>query len=860
MRVTGLSLPLSVLLALAHCASPAAAHEAAPTGEMRATTGAEKRAAFLQQHCGDCHGADTQSGGFDLTALQDDLGDRHSFEQWVRIHDRIERGEMPPADTDRPPAALQQAFLRNTATRLEAADRARRADDGRAAVRRLSRSEYEHALRDLLALPGLEVKELLPSDGRRDGFDKVGESLDISPVQISQYLAAAEHALDQAICTEIATPASVRQKIMPASVFSNALERNEGLLIKGMQVDPLLPKDWPRLQPFTPEKLAPYGITREDILTSNSSVGFTSATNSNTRRNFFTAPRSAHYRIRCTAWSFSYRDHVIEPNDRTEVAAIWAENRLLGLLDAPSMSPRVHEVTVWLNKADKVRLEPETIAETADQLTRHRGPGIAVDWLEVEGPLVDQWPPESHRRLFGDLPLTMPAQINVKSTARRLLVDFLPRAFRRPVGNPEVARYVALVEDRATSQAAFPAAMRHAYASALCSTHFLFRREEPGPLDDHAIATRLSLWLWNSVPDDTLRDLADANRLRDKDVLAAQVNRMLADPKSSRFIETFLDQWLQLENIDQTVPDKFLYSEVSHRYDGMNAYVRESMLMEPRAYFRELLDKDLGAATIVASDFAMVNDVLADLYALPGNGFTSSDAAANAAAGRIDGSAIRRVNLPPTSKRGGFITQAGVLKVTANGTTTSPVVRGAFINERILGRPIPPPPPGIPTVDPDTRGASTIRELLAKHRNDASCAGCHAKLDPPGFALESFDVVGGYRERYRSLDKGDRVNATLRNTVYGIRYKNALPVDPSGTLEDGRTFADIDGLRSLLLTDRRGLARSFLSHMLIYATGSDVHFADRQEVERILDQTEATGYGLRSMIHAIAQSPLFQTK
>jgi hypothetical protein len=277
---------------------------------------------------------------------------------------------------------------------------------------------------------------------------------------------------------------------------------------------------------------------------------------------------------------------------------------------------------------------------------------------------------------------------------------------------------------------------------------------------------------------------------------------------------------------------------------GMMPYVRESMVWESRAFLREILDKDLPAANVIASDFAMLNGKLAELYAIPG----------------VDGSQIRRVPLPADSHRGGFLTQAAVLKVTANGTTTSPVIRGTFVNERLLGREIPPPPPGIPTVDPDTRGATTIREQLAKHRADASCAGCHATIDPPGFALESFDVIGGYRDRYRSLGAGEPAQGKLRGGVFGIHYKHGPKIDPSGEIDAGKTFSDIDSFRVALLSDRRAVARNLLEKLLVYATGSEIHYADRREVERLLDATAAQDFGVRSLIHAIATSPLFLTK
>jgi hypothetical protein len=776
----------------------------------------DERRAFLGVHCGGCHSDGEASGGFALESLGDDFGHRQTFERWTRIHDRVARGEMPPpGEADPIPAPQRDSFLGSLDTRLLAADLAARAGDGRAAIRRLSRAEYEHALQDLLALPWLQVKEMLPPDGHRAGFDKVGEGLAISPVQIRQYLAAAERAIDLATAGE--PPPGPRKRVTDVTkAFVRDLREHEAFF----------------LECFQPAETSGGG----------SGIAFISGGNNIAKRTFFTAPHDGHYRFRLTIWGFWCDQGVIQPNDRTEVAALWSGNQPLGFFDAPSLLPTVHDVTVWLEKGRQVNFDAETIRQwTHRSIVTYTGPGIAIDQLEVEGPLFPQWPPESHRLLYGDQPET-PA--DPKQEARRLLAAFLPRAFRRPVADGEVEAYVTIAQEGLVAGLPFPDALRRAYATALCSTHFLFRQEEPGPLDDSGIATRLALWLWNSTPDDELLSLAAAGRLREPAILHAQIDRLLADDKSDRFIADFLDQWLDLARIDDTTPDRGLYPEVAMLNGGMMPYVRESMVWESRAYLRELLDHDLPASHVIASDFAMLNGKLAELYGIPD----------------IDGSLIRRVPLPPGSRRGGFLTQAAVLKVTANGTTTSPIVRGAFVNERLLGVEIPPPPPGIPAVDPDTRGATTIREQLAKHRADAACAACHATLDPPGFALESFDVIGGERNRYRSLGAGEPAKGTLRGGVFGIHYKHGPPVDPSSELAGGRRFADVNEFRAVLLHDRRAIARNLLEKLVIYATGGEIHYADRREIERLLDETAASNFGVRSLVHAIATSPLLLTK
>ena len=559
----------------------------------------DDRRAFLTVHCGGCHSDGEATGGFAIESLGDDFGHRQTFERWTRIHDRVARGEMPPpGEADPIPAPAQHSFLTSLDTRLLAGDLAARAGDGRAAIRRLSRAEYEHALQDLLAMPWLRVKELLPTDGSRAGFDKVAEGLAISPVQVRQYLAAANRALDLATAEEPPPPPQ-KHIIRFQDAFAHHLRENEAFLVECFQ--------------------------HAETSGSSAGIAFISGGNNIAKRTFFTAPHDGHYRFRLAAWGFWCSQGVIQPNDRTEVAALWSGNQPLGFFDAPSLLPMVHEVTAWLEKGSQVNIDAETIRQCYGPVSTYTGPGVAFDSLEVEGPLTGAWPPESHRRLYGDQPET-PA--DPEQEARRLLATFLPRAFRRPVVDAEVDAYVAIAREGLATGLPLQAALRRAYATALCSTHFLLRREEPGRLADSAIAARLALWLWNSTPDDELLSLAAAGRLREPAVLHFQVERLLADPKSDRFIADFLDQWLTLARIDDTTPDRGLYPEVAMLNGGMMPYVRESMVGESRAYLRELLDHDLPASHVVASDFVMLNGKLAELYGIPD----------------VDGSRIRRAS------------------------------------------------------------------------------------------------------------------------------------------------------------------------------------------------------------------------
>ena len=313
---------------------------------------------------------------------------------------------------------------------------------------------------------------------------------------------------------------------------------------------------------------------------------------------------------------------------------------------------------------------------------------------------------------------------------------------------------------------------------------------------------------------------------------------MLAEPRSHRFVDAFLDYWLDLRKMQGTAPDAELYSDYY-----LDDLLIESALAETQLFFAELLRGDLPTRQIIASDFAMLNEKLATHYGL----------------NKVYGVVLQRVAINKNSVRGGLLTQAAVLKVTANGTTTSPVLRGAWIMERILGQPLPPPPASVVAIDPDIRGAVTIRQQLEKHRTQESCAVCHRKMDPPGFALENFDVMGGWRDRYRAM--GDGVpEQGLAKSGQKFAFHYALPVDASGELPDGRKFRDVREFKQLLLDNEKQIARNLTRQLAVYATGAPVSFSDRAEIERILERTRHSHYGVRSLIQELVQSELFRNK
>jgi len=472
----------------------------------------------------------------------------------------------------------------------------------------------------------------------------------------------------------------------------------------------------------------------------------------------------------------------------------------------------------------------------------YKGPGLAVQWVEVEGPLNDSWPPAGHRRLFGDLPQAPTAKNrerletvsqNQEADAERILRAFARRAFRRTVTDEDLKSVFSLVRARLAENESFETAVRVGLSAILMSRRFLFLDEKPGPLDDFALASRLSYFLWSSMPDDELLSLAEQKKLGDPAALRGQIERMLQSPKAEAFTRNFCGQWLGLRDIDATAPNYILSPE----YDEM---LKLSMVREAELFFAELLQKDLSLTNLVSSDFSILNGRLARHYGIPD----------------VEGLwGFRKVALPPGSHRGGILTMAAVLKVTANGTSTSPILRGAWVLDRVLGTPPPKPPPNVPALEPDIRGATTIREQLAKHRTIETCASCHTRIDPPGFALESFDVVGLWRDYYR-LERW--VKGAL--PVKGRMYLEGPKVDPTGELGDGRRFQDIDEFKQLLLREKDQVARAMARRLLVYATGGTSESADAAEIEAIVARAREKNLGLRTLVHEIVQSRLFREK
>jgi hypothetical protein len=721
---------------------------------------------FLERHCFECHAPDSRKA-FKLDVAT-----------WIKIYDRVAAGEMPPKQK-----VDSAAFLKTLGAWLT-----RESRQEPARFRRLNRAEYENTLRDLLGLQTLSIQVLLPEDGRAHGFTKVGSALDLSHVQLARYMEIAELALNQATALRTDDPPPTKIRFSVPANFGEAFWRGDTIFITK-------DRKWNRDYPGPQTTPADYDVKMTRVADCTDTVGVMRPEFYKFPYKFWTgyrkivaAPAPGWYRVRLSVWSFLYDKGEIKPAPRPQVALLRAGPRQAGYIDVPSWEPAVREVEMWLDKGELPGFSAHSIVFDQPHsglpgLVKQTKPGIAIDWAEMEGPIV-------------------------KGTPRPVLDDlerFARRAFRRPVTSAELDRYRKMGKD--------------ATKAILCSPDFLFIR-------DSALASRLSFFLWNSMPDDApIR--AD---------LREQVEAMLRDPRSERFIEDFTDQWLELRDIDATCPDTNLYPEFS-------TYLKDCMVGESRAFFRELVRADRPVTEIVQSDWAMLNQGIAEFYGIP----------------NVHGSAYRKVTLPPGTHRGGVLTQAAVLKVTANGTTTTPVKRGAWVLNNILNRPPDPPPADVPAVEPDIRGATTIREQLAKHRSQPACAGCHAKIDPPGMALESFDVMGGWRTRYRSVGSGDPSSA-MGFKGRPITFYLSKPVDPSGELADKSPFRDIDDLKKHLARDPDRLARAMAEKLLVYATGAPLDFADRAAVDEIVRRVRTKGYGFRSLIHEVVASPTFRSK
>ncbi|MFN0075413.1 MAG: DUF1592 domain-containing protein [Prosthecobacter sp.] len=792
---------------------------------------------FFAKHCTECHEGDVKKGGLDLTALPWKPEERKNFDEWEKIYDRVTKGEMPPAKKSRPEAKAQSEFLASLQKPLHEFNKEQQATTGRTVLRRLNRTEYENTVHDLLGID-VPLKHILPEDSLMHGFDTVAEGLRFSQLQIEKYLEAADVALDAAIVlTQKPEPLNKRFSYKEEEGIRKNLDTPPGTI-----TDKNNPKSGHRVMfRETPDALIMFNTA--DYLSGLKKCRI---------------PGPGLYRIKLSGYA-------VQSDGRPITLMIYSNNyrekKLLSYCELPADKPREYEFTTVLNGSEHIVINSDDVGHDKRgqnvynvQAKDFTGTGVAMQWLEVEGPLgVDMWPQPSLKLAMGDVPLkTLPpykrkdrfgksigfefAPADAKAAISAGISQFATRAFRRPLEAGETDRFVKLATDSLDAGQMFEDAMRVGLRAILTAPQFLLFEERPGKLDDFAVASRLSYFLWSSMPDAELMQLAAAKKLTQPAILRAQVERMLKSGKAQAFTTNFVGQWLDMRGIDATMPDKKLYPE-------FDMVLKLSMVAETEAFFNEVLTKNLPVSSFIDSDFAMVNSRLAEHYGIDG----------------VQGEQFRRVSLPPDSPRGGVLTQASVLKVTANGTVTSPVLRGAWVLKRLLNQPPSPPPPSVGSIEPDTRGTTTIRDQLAKHRDSESCAGCHQNIDPPGFALESFDVIGGWRETYRSQDKGTNTKRKLKGQNIW-QYKEGLPVDSSGELPDGHKFTGIKDFKKLLLSQQDLVLSALASKLMIYGTGAGIQFADHTAIDAIVKQTKAEGGGLRTLVQAVVASPMFLSK
>ena len=849
-----LLLILFLLLMLLSLPRPAALNESANEGRSSRGDGARRLPALLEEGCVACHSSANPAGGLDLRATPFDLAVAETRARWIEIYDRVERREMPPAGIAFS-EEKRRALLSLLGQALTAADRADVLANGRGPLRRLNRDEYEQNLRDLLKLPHLDIRDMLPEDRESHHYNKVSATLDMSRIQLAAYLDAAEAALEQARSSGSQPPPVTVQRAVGEQLSVGRettggreamfwVRQDRAIDLVGEKkaaanknvVDPTISMALFR-SPGWPYGIFPRGVVART--TGQYRVRF-AARARHQFANFILKPATRP--VPLTFRSRRPTNHDIAEDVRSTGGIIDVQP---GSANGPGGD--IYETIVYLVAGQTIEYgllglpapQPDVQGMTAayryPPFPAEGQPGIVFDWLELEGPLPPPtWPAPAHRVLFDNLgPEVKSNQPEID--ARRLLRRFISLAAREPVPPAALARFERLVLSRLAEGEPLADALLAGYQAFLASDLFIYVHEPRGQNDQHAIASRLSHLLTNSRPDQRLRDLADQQRLRDAAVLQREAARLIASDQFDRFVNYFTDYWLNLRALRRDDPDIRLFPE--YRLDD---YLVESLGLETRHFFSAMVRDNLPATVLIDADFTFVNDRLARHYGLP----------------PLTGSAMRRVELPPDSPYGGLLTQGALLKISANGVNTSPVLRGVWVLDRLLGQPPPPPPPGVPAVEPDIRGARTIRDILALHTRSASCAGCHARFDPLGLALENFDVLGAWRTRYRGLAEGEVV-AGIDQTGHDFRYTLAAPVDPSGQLADGRRFRDIHDLKRILKSNPRQLARNILHQLTTYATGVPVRFSDRAEIESILDATAGDGYRVRDLLMALVQSRIF---
>ncbi len=766
---------------------------------------AAEPAAFFKTYCLKCHNEEVQKGEFRLDTLKREFGVETTAQDWAEVLFRINSGEMPPKKEKQPTAAELGKVAEWISQNLEAGRAERLAKRGPVALYRLSRDEYANTVADLLGVHfDVHAPGTFNEDPRWHGFDRIGALLSTAPSHIDRYFQAANTVV------ELAFPDN-----------EPPLQKNRQTAGEGKRYLLQLGEGWGAVNVRTP------GRYRIKIQVSGLPA-FTGR-----------APRLSlwhHQRKK----SFAGVD-LATTADKPETI------ELEGLFPAGHYQIRNHARTQQHPNGAYKLFRNEQI-DASQPLSSYQGgfnasrtklvdeqgrpvmPLLLVDWVEVEGPLTTDADRKKREGMFpvgqsSDLP-SDPKQ--VESRLHESLQRFAERAWRRPVSDDEIERYVRFIAAEQKAGADLRSAYRSALSTMLVARSFI-NLEEGSPnenrnkLNDFELASRLSYFLWSSMPDEELFAAARQGKLHTAEGLAVELDRMLADPKIERFLESFLQQWLQLHRVGMFQPDPNLYPE----YDP---WLEESMVLETTAYFAEMFKKNLPMREAVDSNWTMLNSRLAIHYGLP----MPSQAK------------MARVELNPKSQRGGILTHASVLSLTSDGTRHRPVHRGAWLSEVVLARTPPSPPPNVEPLEPVAADQPkiTIRSQLEAHRLNRTCASCHAKIDPLGLAFDNFDAIGRWRETER-IEGGTGDNP---------------PVDASGTLPDGKAFAGPTEFKKLLAENDDELANAFLEQLATYALRRVMTVDDVRHLQAIAESTKAEEYRLQSLVRRLVMSELFQQR
>jgi hypothetical protein len=792
--------------------------------------------AFLNRYCVECHGATKPKGDFPIGQLKVSAN-RADAENWQLVLDNLQLGEMPPRDAKQPQPAEVEQVTSWIQTELSRAAEELKGTGDEVVLRRLNRVEYENTVADLFDVHG-NFAAGFPDDLREHGFDNNGAALMLSAAQMQEYMKAADFILTRAIA-----PSQRPQTVNRTFTLHDGNRR----AIEGARKN--LADRLAKFDSLTPQEKANTLKMEEAARANPDSHGYRFPVLDNgglrppkptdgphldavmTVQNYFSGEPQVGlpagrgwYRVKAVAYAMKNDGKPARLKFTVHEGYSGKLPKAESVFAFTDDQPREVEALYYMEPGDRVVF---TIIDGAPHsqgrtMIDQPGPFIAIRSFNIEGPVYESWPPRGHRTLFGDIDPTQPTPESAATIAAHLA----PKLFRRPVDDHAVAKYRALYEKFAKTMKP-DEALRGMLTAMLVSSRFLYHEEPPNGPDAYAIASRMSYFLWRSTPDDELLRAAADGSLLDPAKRRVQAARMLADPRSGRFLKDFTGQWLRVREVGVMKPSADLYPE----YD---LELEAAMRGETEHFIEEMFRRDLPLSNLIDSDWTMLNERLARHYKIEG----------------VAGPDFRRVSLDKSKTvRGGLLTHASVHAITSNGTVTSPVARGTWMLEKFLGTPAPPPPPDVPAIEPDIRGATTIKEQLAKHRTIASCNSCHRKIDPLGFALESFDVIGGWRENYRVLVEpkpGARAKLT-----------DGSAVDPADEWAGVGRFKSFQEFRELV-KKREDLVTQNLTHQLAtFALGRAPGFADRQPLHAIATQVREKKSGMKSLVLDLVSSHVF---